>query len=133
MTARRNPEGQLQRQVVSYLRLILPDPWLVLHVPNGGGRSKAEAGIFKALGVLAGFPDLLIIGPQFVGAIELKAPPAQLKTGGVSTVAPRLSDAQASVIERLGACGVPTLICRSLHDVTTGLTGLGVPLHGRSP
>ncbi len=27
------------------------------HVPNGGGRSKAEAGLFKAQGVRKGWPD----------------------------------------------------------------------------
>lgn len=33
--------------------------WLI-HVPNGGGRSKAEGGILKAMGVKAGVPDLLL-------------------------------------------------------------------------
>ena len=59
----KRPEQALQINLVSALRLMLPEPWLVVHVPNGGGRSKAEAGIFKAMGVLAGFPDLLVIGP----------------------------------------------------------------------
>ncbi len=28
------------------------------HIPNGGKRSKAEAGIFKAMGVKSGVPDV---------------------------------------------------------------------------
>ncbi len=30
------------------------------HIPNGGYRSKAEAGIFKALGVKSGVPDVFL-------------------------------------------------------------------------
>lgn len=45
------------------------------HTPNGGKRTKAEAGIFKAMGVRAGFPDLMILPmtdkPPFF--VELKA------------------------------------------------------------
>lgn len=33
---------------------------LLIHVPNSGWRTAAEAGIFKALGVKAGVPDLLL-------------------------------------------------------------------------
>lgn len=49
--------------------------WL-FHVPNGGGRSKAEAGRLKAAGVKPGVPDLLLPvrrGPYVGCAIELKA------------------------------------------------------------
>lgn len=28
------------------------------HTPNGGGRTRAEGGIFKAMGVRAGYPDI---------------------------------------------------------------------------
>ena len=33
---------------------------LLVHVPNGGARSKAEGGRFKAMGVKAGYPDILL-------------------------------------------------------------------------
>ena len=42
-----------------------------------------------------------------------------------------LSAEQEDVIARLAACGVPTLVCRSIEEVSEGLTGLGVPLNGR--
>jgi len=48
---------------------------LWFHTPNGGRRGKAESGRFKAMGVKAGVPDILILDPRpgFAGfAIELK-------------------------------------------------------------
>lgn len=43
------------------------------HIPNGGMRSKSEAGRFKALGVLAGVPDLQFISRGKTFFVELKA------------------------------------------------------------
>ena len=48
MTRRNRPEEALQRAVASYLDLALPHDAVWFHPPNGGARSKAEAGIFKA-------------------------------------------------------------------------------------
>lgn len=58
------PEENLHKACVQYLRASLPKPWLCWHTANGGGRSKAEAGILKAMGVLAGMPDLFVMGPK---------------------------------------------------------------------
>ena len=145
----RRPEEQLQRALVAHLRARLPKPWLVWATPNGGGRSKAEAGILKAMGVLAGVPDLFVMGPGLnhpayreagegmltprLIAIELKAPPKPLKRGGVSQARPRVSDDQRDVIAALGACGVPTLIINNLDEAVRALVQLGVPLKGRAP
>lgn len=132
MKRRDRPEERLHRAVVAYLRASLPKPWLVFHVPNGGGRSKAEAGVFKALGVLAGMPDLIVLGPASrVVAIELKAPPKPLKSGKPSKAKPRVSDVQRDVIEALGQCGIPTLIVTNLDEAERALRELGVPLKGR--
>ena len=149
----KRPEQALQIQLVSALRQLLPKPWLVVHVPNGGGRSKAEAGIFKAMGVLAGFPDLLVIGPRMgiklgggepdvavvrsqtmpnVIALELKAPPKMLKSGKPSKAKANLSDAQRDVIATLGQCGIPTLVVHSLPEAIDALKALGVPVRGRA-
>lgn len=35
----------------------------LIHVPNGGQRSKVEAAILKAMGVSADFPDLVVFHP----------------------------------------------------------------------
>lgn len=37
-----------------------PELRLMYHVPNGGKRSKAEAGIFRAMGVKPGVPDVML-------------------------------------------------------------------------
>lgn len=119
---------------------MLPTPWFAFHVPNGGGRSKAEAGILKAMGVLAGMPDLLVFGPRMgtlapeprLVAIEFKAPPKPLKRGGVSKAAPRLSPAQRARQADLGACGVPYLVIDDLAEMVRALKALGVPLRARA-
>lgn len=43
-----------------YERSRFPELALLYHVPNGGHRSKAEAGRFRAEGVKAGVPDLCL-------------------------------------------------------------------------
>lgn len=125
-------EQSLQIAVVASLRALLPKPWLVFAVPNGGDApSKRSHGLRKAMGVLAGVPDLLVVGPEHrMIALELKAPPKQLKTG-VSKAKPSLSPAQQDVIQTLARCGVPTLIVRDLDECVRALTELGVPMRGR--
>lgn len=55
------------------------------HVPNGGRRSKREGAKFRAMGVRAGVPDILVFGERSARswpiAIELKrAKPARSVT-----------------------------------------------------
>ena len=127
------PEETLHRAAVAYLRAALPAPWFCAHIPNGGGRSKAEAGILKALGTLAGMPDLLLFGPErSVVAIEFKAPPKRLRSGGPSKASPRLSPAQRARQSDLGACGVPYLVIDDVAEMVRALKALGVPLRGRA-
>ncbi len=126
------PEESLHRAAVAYLRAALPKPWIVWHTPNGGGRSKAEAGILKAMGVLAGMPDLFVLGPErALIAIEFKAPPKRLRSGGASKACPRLSPAQIARQADLGACGVPYLIIDDMAEMVQALRALGVPLKAR--
>lgn len=48
-------------QMKSYFH---PELGLMFHIPNGGKRSKAEAARFKAEGVKAGVPDILLPVPR---------------------------------------------------------------------
>lgn len=67
-------EDDFQIGCVKYLQNIFPD-LLFIHVPNGGKRSKAEGGRFKAMGVKPGVNDILIFdakAPYNGLAIELK-------------------------------------------------------------
>lgn len=69
----KRPEDILQKSVCDFMDLAAPG-LLYFAVPNGGKRSKAEAGILKATGVRRGVPDLVILLPNAgVGFIELKA------------------------------------------------------------
>ncbi len=56
------------------------------HVPNGGARTPAEGGIFKAMGVRAGYPDLaldlaIVDGEMFWPGwrCEMKAPGEKMR------------------------------------------------------
>ena len=60
-------EGQEQAALMSWAQMQSwrwPELALLFHIPNGGGRSKAEAGRFKAEGVKAGVPDLFLSVPR---------------------------------------------------------------------
>lgn len=73
----RHLEDQLQMSCVQYFDLKYRRiARLLHHSPNGGKRDAREAARFKAMGVRAGFPDLLLLYPShnchFL-AMELKS------------------------------------------------------------
>lgn len=73
---RRRIESELQIACVTWFSLQYPKiARLLLHPANGGKRGKSEGGIFKAMGVRAGVPDLILLygssGYHSLG-IELK-------------------------------------------------------------
>lgn len=106
---RRSPEQSLQRMVVDGLRVVLPKTWLVCHVPNGGYRTKTEAGILIGMGVLPGFPDIMVLGEADWGAgawfLELKAG----KAGP--------TEVQRSCHEKLRNLGFSVAVVRSWDEV----------------
>lgn len=73
----RHIEENLQVSCVKWFDLQYPKLRLFLHhSPNGGYRNALEAKRFKAMGVRAGFPDLIFLFPGFYGAyiaIEFKS------------------------------------------------------------
>lgn len=81
-----------------------PELKLLIHIPNGGKRSKAEAARFKAMGVKAGVSDIFL--PVARGGnhglwVELK----RLKSG-------RLSADQAEWIQEMTRHGYAATVCR---------------------
>jgi hypothetical protein len=109
------PEEALHRSIVQYLAVALPAGWIFHHSRNGG-MSKAENGRAKAMGAMAGFPDLVMFGPHaFTAFIEIK------------TASGRLSPEQRGVHDMLRSMGFPVGIARSLEDVDDLLEEWRVP------
>jgi hypothetical protein len=115
----RRPEQALHIAVADFLRVALPAHVIWNHVPNGGARSKAEAGIFKEMGVRAGWPDIQIIHKGRLYGIELKADRR------------KPSDAQEKCHADLMLAGADVDTCRSLDEVERRLKLWGIPLIGR--
>lgn len=116
---RARPEEKIQRDVAKFLDAALPTDAVWWHTPNGGGRSKAEAGALKAQGVKPGVPDVVVFWRGKLICIELKAP------GGYP------SPAQKLMRDRLQAAGAEWFLARSLEAVQFALLGQDVPLRGR--
>ena len=86
-------EQEIQRAVIEHLAWRgHPDAFL-FHVPNGGYRRPTEAAILKAIGTVAGIPDLIALHRGKFYALELKT-----KHG-------RLTDVQRVTHERLKRAG----------------------------
>lgn len=116
----RRPEQALQRTIVHGLRVALPPAWFVVHYPAGGYRRPVEAAIFKTMGVIKGFPDLMLLGDATHGAtawfFEVKAGEG------------RVSAEQRSCHERLRDLGFPVAVVRSWPDVVTACKQWRLPL-----
>lgn len=119
--ARRTPEQDLQIAIVQGLRAALPRPWIVAHYPAGGYRTKAEGGILKAMGTVAGFPDLMILGEMVQDGptaffIELKADASEP------------SEVQKDCHKRLRYLGFEVAVCRSWEQVVVTCKQWRIPL-----
>lgn len=115
---RRHEEDDLQRQIVAYLRMALPDDATFFAILNGGKRHDKEAARMVGLGLRAGVPDLEIIHAGRALFLELKA------ARGV------LSEHQRQMHRKLAYCGCPVFLCRTLAEVESALRGAGVALRG---
>jgi hypothetical protein len=117
----KHPEQALQRQVAEYLAWALPDPWYFTAVGHGGG-GEMRGRILKGLGVKAGVPDLVILGPaRFIGWLEMKSP-----TG-------RLSPPQVAFRDMALVFGHRWELTRSLDEVRATLEFWHVPTREVKP
>lgn len=109
-TIGKQSETSLHLEVVRFLRVAWPSDLMFWHTPNGGLRNKAEAGKLKAMGVLAGVPDLLFVLPNAqLAGIELKTPGEELTPG------------QIEFRDRLTALKGGFATCRSVDEVEATL------------
>lgn len=115
----RHIEDDLQRDVMTYLRAVLPDTVRAWHTPNGGKRNAREAARLKAQGVMPGVSDVLIMWNEFgsvgVACIELKAPKGTT------------SEAQKDFLAFANSVECWTFICRSVDDVKAALKSCEIP------
>ena len=86
------PEAALQKAVIQHLRLRHKPGVLFLSIPNEAKRSAVMGGHLKAMGMLPGAADLLIVVQGRALFLELKAPngvvsESQWAFGGAATEA----------------------------------------------
>lgn len=119
---RETPEENLQIACFQWVDMMSAQhpilAWMV-HVPNGGKRTKAEAGRLKAMGVKSGVLDVLLPRPYrgWPGlAIELKS------------AAGRLSRDQSAWLAAFKEDGCVTAVCRTLDEFIAAVT---IYLNGR--
>ncbi len=107
-------EEDVHRAVVRHLEFRAAPGVAWFHVPTGGARSRAEAGIFRALGTKAGVPDLLAFKEGKCLALELKR-----DKGG------RVSPAQVDMHSKLRAAGVDVAVAHGLDQALETLKQKG--------
>lgn len=115
-------EDKHQTELFKWAKLAkctMPDLAKLYHVPNGGGRSKAEAGRLKAQGVVAGVLDLSLDvarGGYFGLRIELKATRDELGRK------PEVSPDQRKRIVDLRADNYCAVVCEGWEQAKDTLT-----------
>lgn len=103
----KHTETQIHIAIVHWIKTVSPST-ICFHPANGGLRSKREAQKLRAMGVLPGVPDLILIceapGPC-LAFLEIKAP-------GCYT-----SREQNLFMAKLDNVGVPHVVVRSIDEV----------------
>lgn len=115
----RRPEEAIHRRAVEWLKALEHAGRLTfLHPYNGGARTKAEAGVGKALGVRAGAWDLVVWHAKGGFGFEFKA-----KAGSVSGT-------QREFHARLARFGWRTYVVKSIDEFRAALEAEGIDLTG---
>lgn len=116
------PEQALQIAVANYLRVALRPPTIWSAFPAGGG-GRVRGAFLKAMGLQAGWPDILIFGPK-AGYPRSRLIGLELKSGK-GRQSPEQKEFQAAFETIDGIYGV----ARSVDEVEGFLRGVGIPLH----
>src|SRR5262245_55148299 len=109
MTRRAQPEAAIQRAIVEHIAWRARPRVFAFHVPLGGWRSRTEAAILKAIGTVAGIPDLICVFEGRVYALELKS------EGG------RVTDVQRITHERLREAGAHVAVAYGIDEALAQL------------
>lgn len=116
---RNHPEQDLQKTVAAFLDVSLPEDAVYTAINPVPGKSRAAAGLSKAMGMKAGILDILIVWRCGIYFIELKA------KGG------KTSKEQEQMIMRLSNAGAHCAVSNSLDGVVGHLITWGFPLRAR--
>ena len=104
-------EDDLQKHVIKWLEIVLPQPHLIHHSPNEGRHHVNYRHKQKLMGVVPGFPDIMIMLPDTMPLfIELKQPKNYP------------TEQQRIVGEQLIGMGYDYAVCRSITEVKAFLT-----------
>ena len=126
----RHQESTLQRTCVAWFRGLYPeDAPMLFAVPNGGARSRIEAGIMKAEGVTAGVADLLLLEARGGwGALCI-----EMKTRDKSSRQSASQKAWQAAAERAGNRYAVVRTFAEFRALITEYMGLSPSLQGCSP
>lgn len=84
MKKRGTPEADIQRVIVSLLRVVLPKGSIVHHAANeiasGGRAGQVRQAILVGMGVHPGFADLVVLSQGKVMFLEVKSSTGTLRT-----------------------------------------------------
>ena len=115
-------EQTLQKAIVDYLRYALPPEWKVASIPNGGHSASARI-TNHSMGMLAGMPDLMILGDSGrVWFVEVKC---ELDYEGRPST---LSPAQRRVHAELKALDHVVTVLHSLEEAEMFAASQGMPV-----
>jgi len=111
---REQPERAFQKLLVQHLRLALPPDVFMTAFPAGGG-GKVRGAQLKAMGLVAGVPDLMFLYKGETHFMELKAPNG------------KVSPAQVDCQQALFRAGAGTAIVRTLAEAYRALDAWQIP------
>ena len=111
-------EGPVHRSCVQYLRTVLPGA-IIHHSPNegvrGGKSGMLDGAKRKAMGQVAGYPDIIVHYRGWTMGFEVKA------EGG------RMEPSQTAMQAQFSEQGIPYAVVRSIEDVREALADWQVP------
>ena len=108
-------EFRIAAQLAMLLELHCSDLWRYTHLPLGEKRDPNTARKLKLMGVVAGWPDYIFVGPGKVFFLELKRGPKV-----------KASSAQSAIAAHLMACGFGYGMTSELRDAVGMLQQIGV-------
>lgn len=118
-------EDAIHRSILAYLRQVLPQGWIIKHVPNKP-RSAIQGKREKDMGAMAGWPDLMIFGTTSLVGYMHEAPFAWFIE--VKAAKGRVRETQTDVHDRLRDIGFKVGVARSIDDARALCKRWGLPL-----